>query len=64
MSRRLIMLGLVSVLALGGCANMTTMERVGTGAVVGAVAAGLIGANLGWGITAGVAGGLLSQSVN
>lgn len=64
MRRKLTGLGLVALMALGGCADMTTMQRVGTGAVVGAVAAGLLGANVGWGATAGVAGGLLSKSVN
>jgi hypothetical protein len=53
----------VVILGLAGCSGMTTLERVGTGAAVGGVAAAVLGANLGWGITAGVAGGLLSRAI-
>ena len=64
MKRKLIACGaLAAVISLAGCANMTdTQRRTGTGAAIGAAAAGALTGEWGWaavGAAAGAAGGYL-----
>lgn len=64
MNRKLIVIGtLAGVLSLGGCAGFSEQDqRVGTGAAIGGLAAGVITGEWGWavaGAAAGAATGLL-----
>ena len=58
MKRKLIACGvLAGVVALTGCANMTdTQKRTGTGAAIGAAAAGAITGEWGWAAVVAAAG--------
>lgn len=51
---------IVALLGLAGCAETPVGLRSGIGAGAGAAVAGLTGTPLGWGVTLGIAGGILA----